>query len=490
MTLGSAWSVGLSGLSTSADQMSLVSRNVARAGNPDAARKVGEQITLLGGSARLSSVSRVADQALLTGVLKSSSSLSQDTNVMAYLDQVYGSFMDPSLDSSPAALLADLENQLRLYANQPSSRPAALEVVSSASILSGALNSATETLTTLRSDADKGIVSAVADMKTVLTELGRVNSEIVTADPARLDITDQLDKRDGLLKQLSEFVGIQVVPRNGNDIIVYADGGAVLFERTPREIEFSPTAYLSPGVSGGALTIDGVVVTGPDATMPLRNGSIMGLMAIRDEILPKLQDQVDEIARGLIEVFADEDMSGSGKPSLPGLFTWSGASVPASGLLVSGIAGSLRVNPQVDPAQGGDVRYLRDGGASAPTDPDYNANPGVYAGFSEKLLSVLEKFNTARPFDPLAGLSSQKTLSGFAAESVGWLQEHRQNTNYRVDLQTAIRERSVERLQGVTGISLDQEMADLLRFEQSYQAAGRLIATVDSMIKSIFDLGR
>jgi flagellar hook-associated protein 1 len=59
-----------------------------------------------------------------------------------------------------------------------------------------------------------------------------------------------------------------------------------------------------------------------------------------------------------------------------------------------------------------------------------------------------------------------------------------------LEVQTAIRDRANERLLGVTGISLDQEMADLLRFEQSYQAAGRLIATVDSMIKAIIDLGR
>ena len=490
MTLGSAWSVGLSGLATSADQMSLVSRNVARAGDPNATRKVGEQITLLGGASRLSSVSRVADQALLTGVLSSSSSLAQETNVMAYLDQVYGTFLDPNLDSSPAALLADLENQLRLLANQPSNRSAALEVVSSASVLSGTLNSATETITSLRSDADSGIASTVADMRTLLNELGKINTEIVTADPVRTDITDQLDKRDDVLKKLSEYVGIQVVPRNGNDIIVYTDGGVVLFEKMPRDVEFTSTAYLAPGVSGGAVSIDGVVVTGNNAMMPLRSGSIMGLVSVRDDILPTLQDQVDEIARGLIEVFADEDQSGSGKPALPGLFTWVGATVPTPGLLVTGIAGSLRVNPQVDPAQGGDPRYLRDGGASAPADPDYNANPDGNAGFSDKLLTLLEKLQATHPFDSSAGLSQQASLSGLAAESLGWLQEHRQTTSYRVDLQTAIRERSVERLQGVSGISLDQEMADLLRFEQSYQAAGRLISTIDSMLKTIFDLGR
>ncbi len=490
MTLGSAWSVGLSGLSTTADQMSLVSRNVARAGDPNAVRKVGEQVTLLGGGSRMATVSRVADKALLDGVLGATSSLSQQTNVMAYLDQVYSGFLDPSLQNSPASLLADLQSQLRLLANQPSNRSASLEVVASASALTSTLNNATNTVSSLRTAADSEIAEAVSDLNGLLRDLAKVNSDIVTADPARIDVTDQLDQRDTILKKISDLIGIQTVPRDGNDIVVYTDGGVVLFERTPREVTFTSTALLAPGVQGGGVTIDGVAVTGDGALMPSRSGAIVGLVQVRDQTLPAVQSHLDEIARGLIEAFADSDQTGGGKPPLPGLFTWSGATVPPTGLIVTGIAGSIEVNPQIDPARGGDLRFLRDGGASAPADPDYNANPGGLPGFATRLLELLDSLNETRSIDPGAGLSGTATLSGLAAESVGWLQELRQTTSYKVDVQTAVRERAVERLQGVSGISLDQEMADLLRFEQSYQAAGRLIGTVDSMIKTILELGR
>lgn len=490
MTLGSAWSVGLSGLSTSSDQMSLVSRNVARAGDPNASRKIGEQITLLGGSARLTTINRVTDQVLLDGALSSSSSLSREASMMAHLDQLYGAILDPQLASSPAAMVADLETQMRLLASDPSNRSAGLQVISSAGALASGLNSATKIVSSVRTQADTEIAAAVSDLNGLLQNLSSVNKEIVTATPAKIDITDQLDRRDELLKQISEIVGIKVVPRDGNDIIVYTDGGVVLFERTPRDVTFTPTGYLGPGSIGGAITIDGVEVTGDGALMPSRTGSIVGLTQIRDNIAPLLQNQLDEMARGLIGTFADSDQSGSGKPDLPGLFTWSGMTVPLAGSLMSGLAAEIRVNPQVDPAQGGDLRYLRDGGASAPADPDYNANPNGYAGYSGRLIELIGGLSAPALFDAAAGLSTSANIKEFASQSVGWFEELRQVSASQLEVQTAIRDRADERLLGVTGISLDQEMADLLRFEQSYQAAGRLIATVDSMIKAIIDLGR
>jgi flagellar hook-associated protein 1 FlgK len=490
MTLGSAWSVGLSGLSTSSDQMSLVSRNVSRAGDPNASRKVGEQVTLLGGSAKVASIQRVSDPVLLDGALTSISALSREASMMSHLDQLYGAMLDPELATSPAALVADLETQIRLSANDPSNRSAALQVVSSAASLASALNDATALISSVRSQADGEIATAVSDLNGLLDSLSTVNKEIVTATPSKSDVTDQLDRRDEILKSISEIVGIKVVPRDGNDIIVYTDGGVVLFEKTPRAVSFTRTGYLGPSSMAGSISIDGVDVTGSDALMPSRTGSIVGLVQIRDSIAPHLQNQLDEFARVLIHTFADRDQSGSGKPDLPGLFSWSGITVPPSGILVSGIAADIRVNPQIDPAQGGDLRYLRDGGASAPLDPDYNANPDGYAGFSKRLTETLKALSSPQLFDAAAGLSQSADLKAFAAQSVGWFEELRQVSSRQIEVQSAIRDRANERLLGVTGISLDQEMADLLRFEQSYQAAGRLIATVDNMIKTIIELGR
>lgn len=486
MSLGSAWLVGLSGLSTASDQMALVSRNVARAGDVDATRKVGAQVTMPGGGARLSAIARVADRVLLDGSLAATSDVGREEALSGALEELNAAVMDPELGTSPASLIANLEAELRLLSNDPSSRASGMQTIAAARAVATALGAATALVSTVRSRADTAIADAVAGLNSDLARLERLNREIVTARPDS-DVTDKLDQRDAVLKSISEEIGIRIVARDGNDIVLCTDGGVVLFETVAREVSVAASGAMGPGSLGHSVVIDGVDVTGSGALMPSRSGRIAGLVEVRDRVAPTFQTQLDEIARGLIEAFADPDRSGSGKPDVPGLFTWGGGTVPASGAAVTGLASRIVVHAAVDPAQGGDLRYLRDGGASAPADPDYSANPTGAPGYSGRILELVVRLGSAQSFDPAAGLAASASVKDFASGSAGWLHELRQTTADRLEVRTAVRDRASESLLSMTGINLDQEMADLLRFEQSFQAASRLIATVDQMIKTLLE---
>ncbi len=489
MSLGSAWSIGLSGLSTASDQMALVSRNVARAGDSNASRKVGEQVTIGTGAVRLAVVGRVDDPILLEGLLSARSDHSGESVTSSALDRLHAVVMDPELKRSPASLISVLESNIRLLANDPANRAAGLQVLDSAHGISDALNSASAVISSVRSDADRAIADSVQSLNSALRELESVNRQIVSSPP-QADTTDQLDKRDAILKTLADYVGVRVVPRGASDITVYTDGGVVLFETSARAVTFTPSGGLGPGVSGSSVTIDGVDVTGPGAVMPLRSGSIVAQVNIRDSVAPTFQTQIDEIARGLIEAFADADRSGGGKPDIPGLFTWVGGAVPPTGAAVPGLAARIAVNSQIDPGQGGSLNYLRDGGASAPADPNYNANPSGASGFSGRLLELVANLSSTRAFDPASELRPGSSLKDFSSQSVGWIDELRQTSTSQLEVRTVIKDRSSESLLSVTGVNLDQEMADLLRFEQSFQASSRLIATIDQMLKSILEVAR
>jgi len=486
MSLGSAWSVSLSGLSAAADQLALVSRNVSRAGDANSVRKMGEQVTTTDGLVRLSRVSRAGDSALLEGSLIANARAGQESVVAQSLDELQSTVLDPTLDASAAAQIADLEAKLRLLANSPSDRTAAAQTVLAAKDLTTVLNAMSDTILKVRSSADQAIADTVDSINTSLASLEKVNQEILSASPSA-DITDQLDRRDAILKDLSSQIGIRTVARGGNDISVYTDGGVVLFETVARDVTFSRSVTLGPGSQGASVMIDGVEVTGDNAVMPLRSGRMAGLVQVRDVIAPVFQTQADEIARGLIEAFADSDRSASGKPDIPGLFTWSGNAVLPAGVQVAGLAARITVNAGIDPAQGGDLRYLRDGGASAPADPDYSANQSQLPGFPARLLELIDGLAAARPFDGRAQLDQSASLKAFASQSVGWLEELRESTDQRYEVNSAVRDRATQSLLSATGINLDQEMSDLLRFEQSYQAASRLIATVDQMIRTILE---
>jgi flagellar hook-associated protein 1 FlgK len=134
-----------------------------------------------------------------------------------------------------------------------------------------------------------------------------------------------MDTRDSLIAQLSEEIGVTIVPRAGNDIALYTDSGVPLFDRTARPVKFDQTNVYAPGTVGKAVSIDGIQVTGAGALMPLNSGNLVGLVAVRDDVAVTYQRQLDELARGLVEAFAEEHQTDASQPDLPGVFTFPGA---------------------------------------------------------------------------------------------------------------------------------------------------------------------
>ena len=87
-----------------------------------------------------------------------------------------------------------------------------------------------------------------------------------------------------------------------HDVIVADDEAgrafAALFQDTPRAVSFTASTALAAGVSGGAVTVDGVPITGPSAPMAIQSGALAGLATLRDTVAPEYQAQLDQIAGG------------------------------------------------------------------------------------------------------------------------------------------------------------------------------------------------
>ena len=215
------------------------------------------------------------------------------------------------------------------------------------------------------------------------------------------------------------------------------------------------------------------------------SGRLTGLVAIRDDIAVTYQNQLDEIARGLIEAFAESDQSATPSlPDAPGLFTYPGApAMPASGTLLVGLAGAIRINPSVDPSQGGNLALLRDGGMAG--DPAYVYNASGGSAYADRLNQYVTALSATRSFDPSIQLLPTASLGGFASSSAAWLQETRKFANDNSEYADTLLQRSSEALSKETGVNIDEEMTSLLELERAYQASTRLISTIDNMMKSL-----
>lgn len=489
MSLSVSLGVAQSGLSVTADQTAVVSRNIANQGVPGASRKNANVVTAPGGGIRLASITRVTNDALFRNVLVTTASSSTQDALVEALDRLDQTINDPELDASPAAKLTAFDSVLRQFADSPSTPAMARNAVAAANDLAVALNSASQTVQQVRQQADDDMAASVDKLNSLLSQFETLNLAIVKGTRSGTDVTDQLDARDNVLTSIAELIGVRVVSRADNDMALYTDSGVTLFDVKPRAVTFDPTNNLSAGITGNAVLIDGVPVTGSGG-MPASTGRLVGLAAVRDDVAATYQSQLDEIARGLIEAFAESDQSAvPSLPDAPGLFTWSGgpAMPPGGGTVVPGLAASIRISPLVDPAQGGDPNLLRDGGIAGPA---YVYNTSGGAGFFDRLQGLVDEMSATRSFDPAAQAGTTMPLANFASSSVAWLEQARSTATTEKEYRTTLLDRSTEALSKIAGVNLDEEMTNLLDLERSYQASSKLVATIDQMFQALLSAVR
>lgn len=488
MSLSLSFEIGRSALSTSADRTSVVTRNVARADDPDATRKSVAAVTLYGGGVQAGEAQRATDSVLFDGLLSSNSRLGAQAAVKAGLDQYSTAIGDASQERSPAALLGKLQNSLQLLSVAPHDTASAEAVVNVGLDLANQLNVLSSTISDIRQTADADISRSVLSMNTLLAEFDEVNTSIVIGTHSGDDVTDQLDRRDAILKELSSEVEIRSIVRENNDMVVFASGGLTLFERSPRSVGFESTPVLPAGSTGSSMFVDGIALDAADAAGNVKGGRIAGLLYLRDTVAPALQKQLDEVARNLVQVFAESDQGAVlTLADQPGLFTFAGATgVPPANTIVDGLASQILVNPNVIPSEGGDLGLLRDGGISDPLNAAYSYNLAGHTGFNGRINELIGGLNSAVGFDPAAGLGETGDLVSFAADSEAWLQELRSNTTRVYEYEAVFSERAVEALSSATGINIDEEMIELLDLERSYQASSRLLQVLDDMFNSLF----
>lgn len=483
MSLSVGLDIARKGLASTAEQTSVVSRNVTSANDPLTARKIAQVVSAPGGGSQLISVTRATNLALFDKLLGSTSDAETQKAITAALDKLGEVIGDPESSTSPGALVGKLNAALGQFAANPADVVSAQSVVTAATTLARSLQDASAQIRDVRSRADTDMQEAVVNINDLLSKFDQVNTEIIKGTRSGTDVTDLEDSRDKLLSDLSSYIGVRTLRRADGDVAIYTDSGVPLYESKPRPVTFDRTLLLTPSGTGNPVLVDGIPITGSNSAMRVGSGKLAGLATVRDDLTTTFQTQVDEIARGLITVFAEKDPSGSGAvPDAPGLFTWSGApAVPAAGAAINGLASDIKVNPAVDRTQGGNPLLLRDGGING---SQYVVNTTGAAGYSDNIQSLITSLQNPMAFDTNAQIGTSKTVGDFAAQSAGWLSQLRKTTTAEASYRQTVADRAGEALSKETGVNLDDEMTKLLELERSYQASSKLVSVIGDMFQT------
>lgn len=480
MSLSVAYNTARSSLQASQSQMAIVSRNTAGASDPSYSRKIGA-LSTQGGAARVV-VLRASDRALLNKMLETTSEAATQKALLEGLQRLSHTIGDPEIDTSPSARIGALTSALKQYANAPDDNVLARGFVQTAKDLATSLHDATATINAVRQETQVQIGESVTRINEILAKFKKANDEVMSGAALGRDVSDAMDTRDSLIAQLSEEIGITVVPRADNDIAIYTDSGVPLFDRLPRSVRYDTSVPLDTGKPGGAIFIDDVQVTGSLSPMPLNSGNLVGLVQLRDDVAVGYQRQLDELARGLVEAFKE---TAPGFAAKAGVFMEKGTSVIPGDPASAGLAARLVVNPKVDPTQDPDGLYerIRDGNING---DDYKQGDGT-ASFSGRLYQLVTALETPQAFDPSFGLGSEMTVLDFASSSAGWIEAKRQDASQQFSYQETLLSQASEALSNATDVNMDDETALMLQLEKSYSASAKLISVIDQMLKTLLN---
>ncbi|MCP1675615.1 flagellar hook-associated protein 1 FlgK [Natronocella acetinitrilica] len=274
----------------------------------------GSSQGFIGTGVQTDSVRRVFDQSLETALQKNIAEFSRLDTLANFNGRVDNLLADKDAGVSPA--LQSFFDAVQDAANDPTSTSARQVLLSEAESLVSRFELVNQRLDELERDANNRIQLGVSEINELAGSIARLNQEIVQAQGRTgQPPNDLLDKRDQLIKQLSEKVGVTTVPESGGAINVFiGNGQALVVGNSTNQIsavrsQFDPNqfeiAYQRPG--GGQVNI----------TRNLTGGEVGGLLDFRREVLEPTRNDLGRLAATIATTFNEQHRLGMQFESTP-----------------------------------------------------------------------------------------------------------------------------------------------------------------------------
>lgn len=345
-------------------------------------------------------------------------------------------------DNGVAAALDDFFNAFQSLAANPTDAGQRQTLLQSTGILTDRLRLADQRLRQVSSDLDAQIGTDVGTANRLLATIAGLNAQI-----ARLEINnpgsavDLRDQREADLEQFAATMPVDLRTTATGQVQLYAKdtlGNDVLLVDGPAVL--GPVAFNGTQITGGAAA----------APLALQSGSIQGSLTARDGAVQTIRTNLDQFTAQLVAaVNAAYNPTGT-----------TGDFFTAAGTTAGTVALAAGVNTNTLKAS--------DGGA---------------AGDNTVALAVArlatQKFSTA------GGDALDGTLGGFFAAAVSNLGQAVAGATARVADQDNIQQLVTNQRDAVSGVSLDEETADLLKYQRAFQASARVFSTIDSLLDTV-----
>ena len=292
--------IGLSGLAANKTSLAVTGHNITNINTPGFSRQDTIQATrtpefsgagYIGSGTSLVDIRRSYSE-FLTTQLRSSTALSSD--VKAYKSQI--DQLDALLAGTTTGVTPSLQkffSSLQTAAEDPSNLPARQLVLSEAEGLSRRFNTVYDRLSEQNSFANKQMGAVTEQINRLSGSIARLNESIAIAQSNGSQPNDLLDAREEALRQLSTFVGVNVVAQNdGTQNVFIGSGQPLVIGSNAARLEVVPGAN-DPNRAEIQFIVGASRQT---ITTQVTGGELGGLLRYREEVLDKTFNSLGRLA--------------------------------------------------------------------------------------------------------------------------------------------------------------------------------------------------
>jgi len=567
-----------------ADQlaMEITSNNIANANTPGYSKQslrlqANYPITMgpgqIGTGVMAKEVLRAYDYFLNEQVCEKKSDYSKYSAQKDALEEIEMIFNE-SDETGINKLTGEFWNAWSDVANNPDSLPERDALLAKTTNLVQAIQAIDYDLRSYQRHLDSNIQVSVEKINTMIDEIADLNQQISTVEvKGMINANDLRDKRDMLLEQLSEYMGISYYEeQQSGQVMVYILGGTPLvlgnetyhLSSEKQDTDGTPTDYTQVfwnDHSGRQVNI----------TNRLEKGKIAGWVDVRDNRIESYINSMNTFTEELIWQVNSLHSAGTGLASLISLT--STADVSATDVLDADFRFSDRFNPggsfdiviydqdgnvvsdnpitlaagatvgdlindinsvshmnaaitsgnkfsitsesgytfAINPTDGADNNNaLAILGINTFFDWDESAgdftqtigiNPSIESNPQAISAGHLDENKKIAPGDNQVALDiyglqdavididgSNTTLDSYYSSFVSDVGVHVQNAQMNEKYNDTLLSQYIKRKESITGVNLDEEMAQILKFQHAYQAAAKLISISDEMLQTLLSI--
>jgi len=463
MGLSAAMEIGKNGLTIYRVASEVTSENIANVNTPGYSR---QRVILetappttangfpMGTGVKIAAVERYYDGLLQQQMVNAQTTQGFDTTKSAVLQQIEPAFNEIVNDGIGVAISNFFGAWQDLTIN-PTGTAERQSVITNAQILTDNFRMISRTLNDTIAQQNASLVPLVDSINATLGDIAQLNGQIRTTELVAGNANETRDRRDQLVRDLSQQIGITFTENvdgttdirlagSGDQLVTGSVAGAFSLDKTTNPARFA--VELTP--VGGGLT--------PLVPQPT-TGQLGATLVLRDTIVPSYQLQVDDLAATITTQVNGVHAAGFDLGGNPGQDLFAPAGVTAATFGLNPAIGTTEI------AASSSVLLLGDNGNALQMTKLHSQK--LMAGGTLTLNGYLDGLISKIGLDVS---SSKKTVS--------------QDEAFGKQL-TALRESN-------SGVSLDEELTNLIKYQRSYQASAKLITTATEMMDTVIAMIR